>query len=101
MFVFLDDWAGAMLRAGSDRVRAEVSDPGAITWEPVGRLDEYLSANLNPRTLSYLDAEARARSEGTRFGSDWVIGAGFLRAGSFTPPRERQVDDGGGVRRHQ
>jgi NDP-sugar pyrophosphorylase family protein len=78
VFVFLDDWAGAMLRQGSDGVRAEVAGPGSITWEPVGRLDEYLSVNLTPHELAYLDADALARSEGTRFGPEGVIGAGAV-----------------------
>jgi NDP-sugar pyrophosphorylase family protein len=78
VFVFLDDWAGAMLGQGSDDVRAEVAGPGSITWEPVGRLDEYLSVNLTPHELAYLDADALARSEGTRFGPEGVIGAGAV-----------------------
>jgi NDP-sugar pyrophosphorylase family protein len=78
VFVFLDDWAGAMLRQGIDGVRAEVAGPGSITWEPVGRLDEYLSVNLTPHELAYLDADALARSEGTRFGPEGVVGAGAV-----------------------
>jgi NDP-sugar pyrophosphorylase family protein len=78
VFVFLDDWVGAMLAQGSETIRAEVVGPQAITWEPVGRLDEYLSVNLAARELSYLDADALARSEGTRFGPEIVIGAGAV-----------------------
>ena len=77
-FVFLDDWVGAMLGQASDSVRAEVAEAGAITWEPVGRMDEYLSVNLTPHELSYMDADALARSEGTRFGPEGVLGAGAV-----------------------
>lgn len=78
VFVFLDDWVGGMLAAGRDDVRAELVAEHSITWEPVGRLEEYLTVNLTPRELSYLDADARARSEGTRFAPELVIGAGAV-----------------------
>jgi NDP-sugar pyrophosphorylase family protein len=78
VFVFLDDWAGAMLGRGGHGVGAQVEGASAITWEPVGRLDEYLSVNLTPHELTYLDADALARSEGTRFGPEGVIGAGAV-----------------------
>lgn len=78
VFVFLDDWVGAMLGNARDSVRAEVAGAGEITWEPVGRLDEYLSVNLTPHELSYMDADALARSEGTRFGPEGVLGAGAV-----------------------
>jgi hypothetical protein len=42
----------------------------------VGSPAEYLRANLRPTRLSYLDADALARREGTRFEDELVIGAG-------------------------
>ncbi|MEN8182241.1 MAG: NDP-sugar synthase [Myxococcota bacterium] len=78
VFVFLDDWIGGMLSAGVPGVRAEVASAEEITWEPVGRLEEYLAVNLTPRSLSYLDADARARAEGTHFGPGLVVGAGAI-----------------------
>jgi NDP-sugar pyrophosphorylase family protein len=75
-FGHLDDWLAPLLAAGADDVRAEVMDVTDCAWEPVGTPAEYLRANLEPPALSYIDAEAIARSEGTRFESDLVIGAG-------------------------
>lgn len=75
-FVFLDDWLGGCLRRGAGDVRAHLAREGEIAWEPVGRPDEYLAVNLAERALSYLDAEALAREAGTRFGPDWILGAG-------------------------
>jgi hypothetical protein len=37
---------------------------------------EYLQANLAPPRLSYIDVDTRARSAGTRFERELVIGAG-------------------------
>jgi NDP-sugar pyrophosphorylase family protein len=76
VFVFLDDWVGALLRAGANDVHAEVATGRDVTWEPVGTPGEYLAVNLSPRRLSYLDADARARAAGTRFAPDLVLGAG-------------------------
>ena len=76
VFVFLDDWLGSMLRAGSSEVRAHLAPARDLLWEPVGTLPEYLAANLEPRALSYLDADSRARETGTRFGASSVVGAG-------------------------
>jgi NDP-sugar pyrophosphorylase family protein len=76
VFVFLDDWLGGMLRRGAEDVRAVVARGDEIVWEPVGTPGEYLAANLARRSLSYLDAEALACEAGTRFGPDWVVGAG-------------------------
>jgi hypothetical protein len=75
-FVFLDDWLGGALRRGARDVRAHLAREGEIAWEPVGTPDEYLAANLAKRALSYLDAEVLARDAGTRFGPDWIVGAG-------------------------
>jgi hypothetical protein len=42
----------------------------------VGTPAEYLAANLDPVRLSFLDPDARAQAAGTRFGRDWIVGAG-------------------------
>jgi NDP-sugar pyrophosphorylase family protein len=76
VFVFLDDWVGACLRAGADDVHAELWGGDRLGWEPVGTLEEYLAVNLAQRRLSYLDAEARAWAAGTRFAPGLVLGAG-------------------------
>jgi len=75
-FSHLDDWLAPLLAAGARDVRGEVMDATNCSWEPVGTPGEYLRANLEPPQLSYLDADALARREGTRFEGDVVIGAG-------------------------
>ncbi len=72
-FGHLDDWIAPLLADGASDIRGEF---GPCTWEPVGTRREYLTANLHPVQLGYLDPEARARSEGTRFETELVIGAG-------------------------
>ncbi|MGH0037816.1 MAG: nucleotidyltransferase family protein [Myxococcota bacterium] len=74
-FEDLRDWLAPRMRAGERGVRAEMMADDEV-WEPVGTPAEYLDANLHPAPLSFLDADARARAAGTRFGSDWVVGAG-------------------------
>ena len=76
VFVHLDDWLAPRLRAGADDVRAERLDARACTWVPVGTPAEYLSANLAPTAVGYLDADAVARGLGARLEPDLVIGAG-------------------------
>jgi NDP-sugar pyrophosphorylase family protein len=76
VFGHLDHWIAPRLAAGARDVRAEIAAPQDCLWEPVGTLAEYLEANLRPLRLSYLDAEALARRDGTRFEPDLVIGAG-------------------------
>ena len=56
--------------------RAERLDARACTWVPVGTPAEYLSANLAPTAVGYLDADAVARGLGVRLEPDLVIGAG-------------------------
>ncbi|MEE8475084.1 MAG: sugar phosphate nucleotidyltransferase [Myxococcota bacterium] len=72
-FGHLDDWIAPLLAGGASDIRGEF-DP--CIWEPVGTPAEYLAANLKPIRLGYFDPEARARSEGTRFESELIIGAG-------------------------
>ena len=75
-FGHLDGWIAPLLQAGADDVRAELLGPAQCVWEPVGSPAEYLAANLHPPALSFLDPDARARAEGTRFAPGLVIGAG-------------------------
>jgi NDP-sugar pyrophosphorylase family protein len=75
-FSHLDEWIAPLLAGGARDIRAEIWGADRSTWEPVGSLVEYLAVNLNPPPLSYFDADARARAEGTRFETDLVIGEG-------------------------
>lgn len=92
-FNHLDDWVVPRLRAGAGDIRGDVVDPSACRWEPVGTLPEYLAANLSPKRLSYLDADARAAAAGTRFEGDVVVGAG-ARIGPGAELRRAVVWDG-------
>jgi NDP-sugar pyrophosphorylase family protein len=76
IFGHLDHWIAPRLASGARDVFAEVARPEACLWEPVGTPSEYLEVNLQPRRLSYLDAEAAASREGVRFAPGLVIGAG-------------------------
>ena len=75
-FGHLDAWLGPRLAQGADDVHGEVMDVTSGTWEPVGTLAEYLTVNLAPPALSYIDIEARARAAGTAVQGDLVVGAG-------------------------
>ena len=75
-FGHLDDWVAPRLAAGASDIRGELWSPAQCTWEPVGTLREYLAVNLMPCSLGYIDADALARSQGTRFERDLVVGAG-------------------------
>jgi len=79
-FGHFDDWIAPLLAAGASDIRGEIASPERSVWEPVGTLPEYLQANLHPPSLGYLDPDARARREGTRFADDLVIGAGATLA---------------------
>ncbi|MCH2171204.1 NDP-sugar synthase [Myxococcota bacterium] len=76
VFGHIDDWLIPLLATGASDIRGHVATPENCLWVPVGTLPEYLTANLESRTLSYLDAEGRAELRGVRFLSDVVIGAG-------------------------
>jgi NDP-sugar pyrophosphorylase family protein len=96
VFSHLDDWLAPWLAAGTRDVRAELASPDACSWEPVGTPSEYLEANLHPRRLSYLDADAVARREGTRFEPELVLGAGAT-LGAGASLRRAVVWDGENV----
>jgi len=76
VFGHLDGWIMPRLAAGAGDIRGEVVGLDASVWEPVGTPGEYLRTNLHPPKLSYLDADALARSLGTRIEEGLVIGAG-------------------------
>jgi NDP-sugar pyrophosphorylase family protein len=76
VFSHFDDWLAPLLAGGAGDIRGEVKNITDCTWEPVGTLREYLDVNMTPPRLSYFDPDARARSEGTRFEPELVIGAG-------------------------
>jgi mannose-1-phosphate guanylyltransferase len=80
VFGHFDDWIAPLLAAGARDVRGEVTDVTQCTWEPVGTPAEYLDVNLHPPRLSYIDPDPIARSEGTRFEPELVIGAGATLA---------------------
>ena len=73
IFSHFDGWLAPRLAAGVRDVGGEFLP---CRWEPVGTLPEYLSANLAPIPLSYLDVEAEARRRGVRLEGDCVLGAG-------------------------
>jgi NDP-sugar pyrophosphorylase family protein len=75
-FSHFDDWLAPRLAAGARDVRGELVPPDRCTWIPVGTPREYLEANLAPRRLSFLDADAAGRARGARYERDLVIGAG-------------------------
>jgi hypothetical protein len=72
------DWLAPLLSAGARDIRGVFPGGETCIWEPVGTLAEYLSANLKPHPLSYLDADARAAAAGTCFRRDLVVGAGAV-----------------------
>jgi mannose-1-phosphate guanylyltransferase len=73
VFSHLDAWIWPMLRAGARDVHGSFAP---CRWEPVGTPAEYLAVNLARWRCDWLDADARARTLGTRFDGDCVIGAG-------------------------
>jgi len=76
IFGHLDHWIAPRLASGARDVHAELARPDSCLWEPVGTPSEYLAVNLQPLALSYLDADAVARRQGTRFAPGLVLGAG-------------------------
>jgi mannose-1-phosphate guanylyltransferase len=72
IFSHFSGWLCPLLEAGARDIRGVFP---ACRWEPVGTPAEYLEVNLT-RLPGALDADARARAEGTRFERECVIGAG-------------------------
>jgi NDP-sugar pyrophosphorylase family protein len=77
-FEDLRDWLAPDLEAGAQDIRGELLAEGDCLWEPVGTPAEYLRVNLEPRDLSYMDAETIASANGTHFEKDrsLVVGRG-------------------------
>ncbi len=76
VFGHLDDWLAPLAAAGADDIRGELLDASEFTWEPVGTLGEYVSANFADIRVSQLDVSELATRMGTRANSDLVLGAG-------------------------
>ncbi len=74
-FSHLDEWWAPWAKREPDAVGGEVLDAARCRWIPVGTPTEYLAANLDLPTLSYLDVDTAARAAGARFGPRSVIGA--------------------------
>ena len=75
-FGHLDDWLAPELARGATDIGAEILDPAASHWTPIGTLDEYLAANRHPVRLSYWDGDTQAYTTGVRFPGDSVVGRG-------------------------
>jgi NDP-sugar pyrophosphorylase family protein len=82
VFSHLDDWWAPQLARGVQDIRAFVADAAACLWEPVGTPSEYLAANLELHSLSFLDLDEAASRAGARVLRDAagatsvVLGAG-------------------------
>ena len=57
-------------------IRGEVVTAQRCCWIPVGTPAQYLAANLETPSLSYLDAESLSPPPGTRIEHDVILGAG-------------------------
>ncbi len=79
-FEDLTDWLGPLIRQDSRTVRGRMLTLKALTWTPVGTPAEYLSANLDPPSVSYLAPTQRVFPNTQRLGkkADLVLGPGAL-----------------------
>jgi len=77
-FSHLDGWLMPLLRLGAEDIRGIVLPRGSGTWVPVGTPTEYLEANFTPLSLSYLNAECRARARGAELTPERVVGPGAV-----------------------
>lgn len=75
VFEDLADWLTPHIEAGDERIRGELYDASACTWEPVGTPSEYLRANFAPPALSYVDMSKFAAAHGVRLRDDVILGA--------------------------
>lgn len=73
VFSHFDGWIAPMLDAGARDIRGVFA---ACRWEPVGTPAEYLAANFDPPSLSYLDLDRWVMERGVRLTDGCVIGAG-------------------------
>ena len=78
VFEDLADWLAPEVAYGARDIQALRLAAEKCTWEPVGTPEEYLHVNLHPPSLPFLDAEARARANGTRIEPDLIVGARSL-----------------------
>jgi len=75
-FEDLRDWLAPLLERGARDIRAELLDPDAISWEPVGTMPEYLRVNLEPPAGSPAWSAPHPLAAGTALRPDLVIGRG-------------------------
>ncbi|MBW2273362.1 MAG: NDP-sugar synthase [Deltaproteobacteria bacterium] len=66
-FEDLRDWLAPALEAGAQDIRGELVSERNCLWEPVGTPPEYLRVNLEPRPLTFMNAETLACADGTHF----------------------------------
>ncbi|TDJ20175.1 MAG: NDP-sugar synthase [Deltaproteobacteria bacterium] len=76
VFSHLDHWIAPQLEAGARDIRGEVVTAQRCSWIPVGTPEQYLAANLETLSLSYLDAQSLSPPPGTRIENDVILGAG-------------------------
>jgi len=82
-FNHLEDWWWPEIASGSEAFGGVLLGRDRCCWEPVGTPAEYLRANFDARTLSYLDVAKEAEKAGARLSGDLVLGAGAeLAAGA-------------------
>ncbi len=77
VFEDLSDWLAPALASGQRGIRGELLDAEEFIWQPVGSPAEYLRANLDPPSLSFLSRDQMI-APGTKIsgsGADVVMGA--------------------------
>lgn len=77
-FEDLSDWLGPLATRGGDGVRGRILAADELVWTPVGTPAEYLQANMNPPSASYLGPTERVFPNTQRLGqkADLILGAG-------------------------
>ncbi len=82
-FSHLEDWVKPMLQAGREDICAELFSEKNCFWEPVGTLEEYLSANFIRHKYSFIDVDHCARQDGVQLNIHSILGRGVtLNEGS-------------------
>ena len=81
-FSHLDHWLAPELRDGARDICGSLVTETDSVWEPVGTLEEYLAANLQPVSLRYWSGDDMARRAGAEFrpADALVMGAGVTLA---------------------